>query len=264
MPASFPEQIDRLRTLARSAADHAHVPYSKRNEAAVILLADGSWVPGVRVESASFSLLIPSLMNALTTAYALCRKDVIAAVQSRPFSQSDLLYLQTISESGYHTMFSDVIVSQNLTEWSPVKHRLNPFLGQSAPLSPDIGIALARQTAAHAVVPESHFPVGCIMETGDGKIVPGANIEHPDWTRILCAERNALGTVLSYGITDVTKVYLSCLNDRSGTPCGACRQLLTELAPGSRLWMDRGNNPPEENTPEKLLPGSFKGDSLTH
>ena len=58
------ETVDMLRREARAAAARAYVPYSGRGAAAVMLLADGLWVPGVRVESASFSLVIPALVNA--------------------------------------------------------------------------------------------------------------------------------------------------------------------------------------------------------
>ncbi len=87
-------------------------------------------------------------------------------------------------------------------------------------------------------------------------------MEHEDWTRILCAERNALGTAISYGLTGLHTMYLTCLCDPQGTPCGACRQLLTEQAPALVLWMDRGDAPPASATPEALLPGFFSGRTL--
>jgi cytidine deaminase len=87
-------------------------------------------------------------------------------------------------------------------------------------------------------------------------------VEHPDWARILCAERNALGTVQSYALSEPEHLFLTCDEDPEGTPCGACRQLLVELAPDTTLWMDRHSEPPEQSTISALLPGSFRGHAL--
>ena len=122
-------------------------------------------------------------------------------------------------------------------------------------------MALARRTAERAVVPESGFSVGCVLETSGG-LVPGVNVEHADWSRTLCAERGALGTAVSYGLGGFGRLFLSCVQDPKGTPCGACRQLLVELAPEAALWMDRGGAPPEAASPARLMPGSFTGDAL--
>ncbi|MDX1740955.1 MAG: hypothetical protein R3178_06660, partial [Rhodothermales bacterium] len=111
-------------------------------------------------------------------------------------------------------------------------------------------------------IPESSFPVGCVAVLENGLAVPGVNVEHPDWTRILCAERNVAGTVASYGLPPISRLYLSCPEDPAGSPCGACRQVLAELAPGSTIVMDRNPGAAETTTPEKLLPGSFTGTAL--
>lgn len=138
----------------------------------------------------------------------------------------------------------------------------DPRLQKNAPSAPEQGVELARLTAENAYVPESDFPVGCVLELMDGGLIPGVNVEHSDWSRVLCAERNALGTAVSYGLQHPQTLYLSCLRDPNGTPCGACRQLISELAPRSTLWMDRGRKPAERADPRSLLPGSFTGSSI--
>lgn len=120
----------------------------------------------------------------------------------------------------------------------------------------------ARRLARRAYTPASNFPVGALLETTDGRFVPGVNVEHEDWARSLCAERNALGTALSYGLSDFDALYLSCPLDPKGTPCGACRQWLVELAPTVTLWMDRDDEPPEPRSPRALLPESFRGQAI--
>lgn len=227
-----------------------------------MLLADGSWVPGVRFESASFSLTVPAVVAAHATARTAGRDDVVAAALTRPFRDEERIYLRDAlgevpapaSESG------DVLV------WdcdAPVPgDRLSPFLGRPAPGTPAAGVAAARAVAAHAHAPLSHYPVGCILVTADGLLVPGANIEHPDWSRILCAERVALVAARAYGAGPCVAGYLSCLRDPQGSPCGACRQLLFEHDDGMDLWMDRGPRAPEQARPADLLPGAFGGAAL--
>lgn len=239
----------------------AYVPYSNRPDAALIVLSDGSWIPGVRVESASFSLTIPALLNAVTTALCGGRSDIAAVFLSRPVVPVERAAMQSAPleqlaevEPDFFSHSSEAILSP-LREW-------NPRLHAAFPNSPEDGIRMARLVAEKAFVPESNFPVGCVVETVDGMLIPGVNVEHSDWSRVLCAERNALGTVVSYGYGAPKSIYLSCLRDVKGTPCGACRQLMSELAPQSTLWMDRGDQSPESSDPLTLLPGSFTGTSI--
>lgn len=251
-----------LRHRATEAASRARVPYSGRPEAAVLLLSDGCWVPGVRVESASFSLVIPALLNAFTTAVAAGRLDVVAVALSRALRAEDSAYLEAVPFGAFRRLEADLYVRGDVDVLPDVGERLALFLDAPRPGSPEAGIALAREVARRAHVPESRFPVGCVLETTDGRLLPGVNVEHSDWSRILCAERNALGTAVSYDVASFRHGYLSCPSDPAGTPCGACRQLLVELAPAMPLWMDRGGAPPERVTSEALLPGSFAGARL--
>lgn len=249
-----------LRRHAQAALAEAHVPYSGRPAAAAVLLTDGTWVPGVRVESATFSLLLPPLLNAMTTAIAAARTDVVAAVLSRPAVPADEAYLEALPHATLNRIAEDAFaVDAPLPE---VEHRLNPYLSVPIPATTDEGIEQARRVAEHAFVPESQFPVGCVLQTAQGMLIPGVNVEHPDWARILCAERNALGTMRSYGRTAGPHLYLTCLHDDTGTPCGACRQWLVEQAPTTTLWMDRAALPPERAVPDDLLPGAFSGAAL--
>ena len=256
------ETLDILRHEARAAAAQAYVPYSGRAVAAVLLLADGTWIPGVRVESASFSLVIPALVNAFTTAIAAGRTDVVAVALSHPFLAEDAAYVQAAPTGPFRQTADDAFVAADAEALPLFETRLDPFLDSPLPETPEAGIALAREIARRAHIPESAFPVGCVLTTADGRLLPGVNVEHSDWARILCAERNALGTAISWGQPSVQTVYLTCLKDPTGSPCGACRQLLAELASDATVWMDRGDAPPEATSPARLLPGAFHGQSL--
>ncbi len=263
MPLPPETVLHTLRRHAVQAAQNAHVPYSENPAAAVLLLSDGQWIPGVRVESATFSLVIPALLNALSTAVAVNRTDILAAVCSAPAAPEDKTFMQGVPFAAFEAVAPDVFVNAQAPAWTAPTHRLDPALHAKTPTTPEEGIVLARQVADRAFVPASHFPVGCVLRTESGLLLPGVNVEHPDWSRILCAERNALGTAVSYGLMPADALYLSCPLAPSGTPCGACRQLLVELAPTVTLWMDRAKQAPEQTTPAALLPGAFRGTMLS-
>jgi homotetrameric cytidine deaminase len=245
--------------------ERAYTPFSEAPTAAVLLLDDGRWVPGVRVESASYSLTLPALVNAYTTAVAAGVGHRAAAfVLSRPFRREEALYVEELVEGPYEAAADDAWLRGS---WAgdgalpAVGDRLGAALHEDVGDAP-AGVELARQVATQAYVPASNYAVGAILECEDGRLVPGVNVEHPDWARILCAERNALGTVQSYGFSAPKHLFLTCNQDPDGTPCGACRQLLAELAPDTTLWMDRHSEAPERSTVSALLPGSFRGQAL--
>ena len=241
------------------------MPFSNSPTAAVLLLNDGQWIPGVRVESASYSLTMPALLNAYTTAVAGGRAaDVVAFVLSRPFRREERLYVEELPHGPSQAWADDVFLHGRGTSDGALpapKALFSPFL--EGPIEEAArGVRDARRAADRAYVPASNFHVGAVLELEDGRLVPGANVEHADWARILCAERNALGTTLSYDALPLKRMFLSCAEDAKGTPCGACRQLLVEHAPEADLWMDRHDNAPEHTVLSDLLPGSFRGRAL--
>lgn len=252
------------RSLAARCTADARTPFSDAPTAAVAVLRDGAWIPGVRVESASYSLTLPALLNAHTTAVALGRADdIVALALSRPARPEEEAYVEQLSSGPFRFDPDDVwhLSEASVDDLPTPEEACDPHLDRALS-SPTDGLAAARRIARRAHVPASAYPVGVIFETANGALVPGVNVEHPDWTRILCAERNALGTLQSYGLGTARRGYLACLDDPEGTPCGACRQWLAELAPESDLWMERGNDDPECASVSTLLPGSFRGRAL--
>jgi cytidine deaminase len=248
-----------LRTLASQSAERSHAPYSGRQQGVVILLEDGGVVHGCRVENASFQLTIPALLNAWTTLHAIGRLDVAAIVGDQPFSSGDRSWLEEMPEFSWAFPEPDVAMTgDDLPEPSET---LAPLL-EDWGANPVAGAEAARDAAELAHTPESDFPVGCVVRTKQGHHVPGVNVEHPDWAHILCAERNALSTLVAYGYGPATEIHVSCIKEPGGTPCGACRQVMLELAPEATVWMDRIDEPPYSLTVRDLLPGGFKGSHL--
>lgn len=262
MPSSV---LSPLRNRVQKLTSRAHVPFSETPTAAIVLLDDGRWIPGVRVESASYSLTLPALLNAYTTAVAAGVADAVAAfLLSRPFRREEALYVEELVDGPYQAVADDAWVRGGWSgdgSLSSVGSLLVPDLDNSVDAPAD-GIDAARRVARRAYVPASEYPVGAVLRLENNRLIPGVNVEHPDWSSILCAERNALGTVQSYALSSPSHLFLTCKDDADGTPCGACRQLLAELAPDTTLWMDRHDEPPERATVSALLPGSFRGRAL--
>ena len=114
-----------------------------------------------------------------------------------------------------------------------------------------------------AYAPYSNFKVGAALLTIDGKVYHGCNIENAAYSMCNCAERTALFS--AYGHGDRTFTMLAVVADTDGpvTPCGACRQVLTELCDQDMkvvLTNLKGNR--KEVTVEELLPGAFTSEDL--
>ncbi len=77
----------------------------------------------------------------------------------------------------------------------------------------------------------SHFRVGTVVMTKDGKYHQGFNIENSAYGDCMCAERVALFHTYASGYNKEDIVSLSLITDSEnvGTPCGSCRQVMSEL-----------------------------------
>jgi cytidine deaminase len=95
--------------------------------------------------------------------------------------------------------------------------------------APEDGLlAAARAAREFAQAAYSNFKVGAALETVEGAIVAGCNIENATYGLTLCAERVALVKALSDGHTVFTRIAVVADTQAPTPPCGACRQLLWE------------------------------------
>ena len=90
-------------------------------------------------------------------------------------------------------------------------------------------IAAARRAREHAHAGYSHFKVGAALETADGAIVTGCNIENATYGLTICAERVAMFKALSEGHRAFTRIAIVADTETPTPPCGACRQILWEF-----------------------------------
>ena len=92
---------------------------------------------------------------------------------------------------------------------------------------PDLA-AKAAAARENAVAPYSGFKVGAALETKDGRIYTGCNIENVSYGLTVCAERVALWKALSEGAREFRQIAIVTDAATVTPPCGACRQLLWE------------------------------------
>jgi len=91
-------------------------------------------------------------------------------------------------------------------------------------------VSAARQARQQAVADYSHFNVGAALESIDGTIVTGCNIENATYGLTLCAERVAMFKALSEGHRQFRRIAIVADTATPTPPCGACRQILWEFA----------------------------------
>ena len=89
---------------------------------------------------------------------------------------------------------------------------------------------LANQAATKSYSPYSRFRVGAALLCEDGSVVIGANIENRSFGLTICAERSAIVSALAQGKTHFSAIAIACPDaSYPVSPCGACRQFLSEF-----------------------------------
>ena len=90
-------------------------------------------------------------------------------------------------------------------------------------------VAAARAVRERAVADFSGFKVGAALETADGQIVTGCNIENASYGLTVCAERVAIFKAISEGHRAFTRMVVVADTESPTPPCGACRQIMWEF-----------------------------------
>lgn len=125
---------------------------------------------------------------------------------------------------------------------------------------------LLLESQSHSYSPYSHFKVGAIVVTKDGKYHRGFNIENSAYSCAVCAERVALFSTYAQGYTKDDIAALGCITESEeiGTPCGVCRQVMSELMnENSKIYIYNKDESKELVTSVKeLLPFAFTKENL--
>ena len=113
--------------------------------------------------------------------------------------------------------------------------------------------------------PYSKFAVGAALLCKDGKVFAGANVENSSYPLCMCAERNALYNAMMNGYKKEDFVALAIVadTDEPCSPCGACRQVISELFPqNGEIYLSNLKGDVKVTNIVELLPFAFSGDDL--
>ena len=118
-------------------------------------------------------------------------------------------------------------------------------------------IAAARKVRLQAYAPYSNFAVGAAVLTNKGDVFVGCNVENASFGLTICAERVAATTAVAAGQRDFVRLALSL--PEGGTPCGACRQFLSEFSDELEVLIDDSDKEGSVRTTtlSALLPDRF-------
>jgi len=119
----------------------------------------------------------------------------------------------------------------------------------------------ARAVQQHAHAPYSGFRVGAALETEDGQVFVGCNVENASYGLTICAERSALVSAVAAGHRRIRRIMDVSDSDPPASHCGACRQMLSEF--GLALRVDAvGPGQALQWTLAELLPDAFTSHRL--
>lgn len=163
-----------------------------------------------------------------------------------------------------HLMGYDHIEDDDKRRMRAMEEKILTAIGQTREgenaVCGDTLLALAREAMKRSYSPYSHYPVGAALLCADGRIFQGCNIENASFGLTNCAERTAMFKAVSEGATEFTAIAIASTIS-APWPCGACRQVLNEFAPGIRVLVtwDGGQ---DEMSLNDLLPHGFGPKSL--
>ena len=119
----------------------------------------------------------------------------------------------------------------------------------------------AQDSRRWAYAPYSGYTVGAALLTASGRIYDGVNVENAAYPTSMCAERVAVFKAVSEGEREFLAIAVATSN--GGSPCGACRQVLSEFGLDIKVILVNGEGViKQEGTVADLLPGAFRPSDL--
>jgi cytidine deaminase len=118
-------------------------------------------------------------------------------------------------------------------------------------------IASAERARSYAHAPYSHFRVGASLETAEGKIYTGCNVENATYGLTVCAERVAVWKAISEGQTEFRRLAIVVDTCELPPPCGACRQVIWEFCADIEIILANLSGAKASYSMRDLLPYPF-------
>ena len=118
-------------------------------------------------------------------------------------------------------------------------------------------MSLAQEASVRAYAPYSKFLVGAALETADGLVFTGCNVENASYGLGRCAEQTAIQKMVSEGVQTFVRIAVFTHASPPSSPCGACRQILFEFSPDALVYMTNHKGEVLESRVRDLLPLGF-------
>ena len=123
--------------------------------------------------------------------------------------------------------------------------------------SEDQLIEQATAARLRSVAPFSNFLVGAALQTDEGKVFTGCNVESASYGLTVCAERIAIWKALSEGERDFARLAIVADTEQLTPPCGTCRQIIWEFCKHATIVLANLHGQKEELHVADLLPRAF-------
>ena len=115
----------------------------------------------------------------------------------------------------------------------------------------------ATAARVRSVAPFSKFLVGAALQTDEGKVFTGCNVESASYGLTVCAERVAIWKALSEGERDFARLVIVADTEQLTPPCGTCRQIIWEFCKHATIVLANLHGQKEELDIADLLPRAF-------
>lgn len=121
-------------------------------------------------------------------------------------------------------------------------------------------IEVAANARKYAHAPYSRYRVGAALLAGSGNVYSGVNVENASYGLAICSERTAYVKAVSEGEREF--IAIAVVTDNGGSPCGACRQFMSEFGLDTVVIQSDAQGRYTLTTVGVLLPDAFTPDTL--
>lgn len=229
----------------KSLLQQAYVPYSQQPNSCVVESRQGKFFAGLRIENISYPLTISAVQAGC--AICLSEGEIPGKIYVRNSSADQLSFWEKECDL-------EVIVTD-----TPPLEKISSLL-KTKPADFNISDSL-KSLLPKAVTPNSDFPVSALLHVEDGYF-EGVNVEVSEWSMGICAERVAIAKAMASGYGKYLKLDIHTLKGEVSSPCGACRQVISELLPYHPVHLHHADGTLSEHLSVDLLPFSFKSSAL--